>query len=177
MTCIIAIEDGRRCWIAADSFGGGDDWCDLCAASKIQPFGPGLAAFAGTLELSQWMQTQKLSNLRKRESVQTWLVRECNKLRERAQKAGLDIDPKSETSNVMLVAIRGEAWFIQPDFTIHRSAHGYAAFGSGMAYALGSLATTDHMEPAQRINAAMKAAERHCPSVRSPFDITATRAA
>lgn len=177
MTCIIAIEDKDICWMGADTFSGGDDWADLMVGSKIQSFanGSALLSCAGTIALPQWLSTQDVPGPKRKESVQEWLIRTCQKLRVNAVADGINVDPKSEDSSVILLACRGEAWFVQSDFTIHRSRYGYAAFGSSMGYALGSLASTEHLPPRERIEMAMRAAERHCPTVRGPFDIQNTK--
>lgn len=70
-----------------------------------------------------------------------------------------------------VVALRGRVYTVQGDFSVVRSSLGYAATGSGIDLALGSLYSTQSLSPRTRIRKALEAAAMHNASVAPPFTI------
>jgi hypothetical protein len=71
----------------------------------------------------------------------------------------------------LLLGLRGRLFNICSHLEVGECAVGYDAIGSGANYALGSLATTEGQDPAARVGAALRAAERHDNGVAGPFAI------
>jgi hypothetical protein len=71
----------------------------------------------------------------------------------------------------MLIAVRGRLFRLCSHFTVREAQIAYDAIGSGTPFALGSFASTEGRPGRERVELALKAAERHVPSVRGPFNI------
>jgi ATP-dependent protease HslVU (ClpYQ) peptidase subunit len=75
-----------------------------------------------------------------------------------------------------LVGIRDKLYCIEPDFHIWRHKEPYAAIGSGAQVALGALyALSTDLTPRQRVEIALKAAEKFVGSVRGPWTLASTQ--
>lgn len=70
-----------------------------------------------------------------------------------------------------VVGLRGRLYTVQGDFSVVRSTLGYAATGSGIDLALGSLYSTRGRSPRARVRQALEAAATHNASVAPPFTI------
>lgn len=69
----------------------------------------------------------------------------------------------------VLIGYAGRLLEVQSDFSVLEPRDHYAAVGSGYQYALGSLHSTQGMEPLERIERALCAAEAHSAFVQGPF--------
>lgn len=82
-------------------------------------------------------------------------------------KDGLE---KGDTA--FLVAFRGNLYYVSPDFAMDEWVDGYAAIGSGSAYALGSLYSTKNMcDSETRLKLALEAAGKFDEGVSPPFEV------
>lgn len=70
-----------------------------------------------------------------------------------------------------LVAFRGEIYYIGSDSAVDKLIDGYGSIGSGSAYALGSLHSTNRMLPENRIKLALDAASKYGEGVSPPYEI------
>ncbi|NKF21530.1 hypothetical protein [Solimonas marina] len=70
-----------------------------------------------------------------------------------------------------LIGVDGRLFVLSGDFAVVEQPIGYAAIGSGGAYALGALHATARrgLNPRPRLDAALKAAAEFCATVRGPF--------
>jgi hypothetical protein len=91
-------------------------------------------------------------------------VRECLKAGGYATK-----DKEAESGGCFLVGYQGRLFSIESDYQVGESQDGYAAAGCGDQIICGALFATQGMEPMQRMNLALAAAERHSSGVRGPF--------
>jgi len=76
-----------------------------------------------------------------------------------------------ETGGSFLVAHEGRLFSIQSDYQVGEAVRGYHAIGCGADYALGSLASTEHLPPEERVRKALECAELFNGGVRAPFTI------
>lgn len=87
-----------------------------------------------------------------------------------------DESHEQETGGTFLLGYRGKLYSIEDDFQICRTHGGYAACGSGHAYALGSLFTTEHIkDPIVRLQLALEVAAKYAVGVRGPFSFISTK--
>lgn len=86
-------------------------------------------------------------------------------------KSGID-----SMEGVLLFGYRDNLFMIQSDYSLVESTDDYLAIGSGMDYALGSLATTydNEMPIIDKIHMALKSATKHVVGVEPPFYIINT---
>lgn len=74
-----------------------------------------------------------------------------------------------ESGGTFLVGFRGRLFRVSGDFQVGESTSRYDAVGCGAAYALGSLAETEGHGTTERVNRALRVAERFSAGVRAPF--------
>lgn len=80
-------------------------------------------------------------------------------------------DKEQEQGGTFLVGYRGRLFLIDGDYQVGEPLDGYDACGCGHPLVRGALFATQGMEPRQRIETALAAAEHHSAGVRGPFHI------
>lgn len=172
MTCIVAVEHESGVILGADSFVGDGSTADLTAEPKIDRHGDIAIGWCGSILIATWMRQLSLPKRKRAQDPRSYVGALAMSLREAAIEAKIatsdGASPSSES--FLLVACGGGAWTIQPDFSVYRSAYGYASIGAGADYALGAL-TVSRGSPRHRVRAALHAAARHSPAVRGPFHL------
>lgn len=173
MTCIAALIHDRRIWMGGDSAITSEDFRGAVAHPKVWLSEPHVIGVAGTLRVQQvvgatFSPGPPIGPLRRWVHVMLpRLLIDCldDALIDRRAK---DFDLE------LLVGFKGHLYTIDRTFSVTESVE-YAAIGSGSAFALGSLASTDG-EPEERLQTALLAAEKHDPSVAAPFTILSSNA-
>lgn len=110
-----------------------------------------------------------------RVDVEKWMstifvnaVRECLKNNGWAQKKN-----EREEGGHFLVGYQGRLFTVGSDYQVGIPLDGYDAAGCGEAFARGALFATATLEGRDRVELALRAAERCCAGVRGPFHIEA----
>lgn len=106
--------------------------------------------------------------------VERFVVRDlCGGLRTFLRQDAEELLPSPDDDEMwdLLVASRGRLFQICSHLSVAESATGYDAIGSGTPQALGSLASTEGRLPRERVETALRAAERHHGGVAGPFTI------
>lgn len=174
MTCIVAIEDAGAVVVGCDGFMGSDVERDLTDRPKWWRLGRALIAFAATFTIAQIAETSRVRPPAKHELPRSYALHLARAWRNACVSVTRD-EP------ALLVALDGEAWVIQSDWSVVRSRHGYAALGYGSANALGALAATEGrtveerarwgLTSEERVRLALAASARHTTQVSAPFTI------
>lgn len=175
MTCIVAVEDAGAVVVGCDAFMGSDVERDLTDRPKWWRHGRALVAFAATFTIAQIAETSRVRVPSKRELPRSYALHLA-----RVWRGACAAVTRDEPA--LLVALDGEAWVIQSDWSVVRSQHGYAALGYGAANALGALAATEGrtleerarwgLTSEERVRIALAAAARHTTQVSAPFHTT-----
>lgn len=81
------------------------------------------------------------------------------------------IDSGVESGGTFLVGFRGQLFYIEDDFQVGEVMDDYNAVGCGYPFALGALHATETMDipPKDRLEIALKAAQKFSGGVREPF--------
>jgi ATP-dependent protease HslVU (ClpYQ) peptidase subunit len=95
-------------------------------------------------------------------------------VRKTLSERGVDRDGREAPDFALLVAARGELFYVGEDCAVCHLADGLFACGSGGSVALGSLATS-YGSPRRRLTTALEVSERYCEGVRRPWTILNTR--
>lgn len=174
MTCIVAVEDAGAVVVGCDAFMGSDVERDLTDRTKWWRIGRALIAFAATFTIAQIAETSRVRAPSKRELPRAYALHLARVWRNACAAVTRD-EP------ALLVALDGEAWVIQSDWSVVRSRYGYAALGYGAANALGALAATEGrtveararlgLTIEERVRIALAASARHTTQVSAPFTI------
>ena len=179
MTCVVAIIEDGKIHMGADSLGVGGYACSTRADEKL--FYNGKFLIGGTTSF-------RMLDLLRYKFVPPVLDPDLTELRRYMCTLFIDgvrsvlgeggfrkKDNEVEKGGTFLVAIRGRLFTVWDDFQVAENVEPYAAVGCGTDLALGSLFSTDHLEPKKRIRIALEAAEQFSAGVRRPFHILSTR--
>lgn len=179
MTCIVGFVEGDSVYIGGDSAGVAGFDLTVRADRKVFRNGPMLFGFTTSFRMGQLLRyALKVPDHDPRTDVDQYMVtkfidavRECLKTHGWASK-----EKESEQGGTFLVGYRGQLFVIHSDYQVARPMDGFAAVGCGDSIALGALSATAHLTGVERIETALRAAERHSAGVRSPFTIEALHA-
>lgn len=182
MTCIVGVKTDEGIFIGGDSFGGNELVAGVYKTPKVfgkPKIGRTHAMIFGFT--TSWRMGQILQNMPdiRKPSEKTdlefiasdWI----NMVREHMETGGYNLDEggREEFGSVIL-GYNNSLYEISPDYGVIEPFYNYAATGSAVRTAYGSLATTEVMKkvsPQDRILAALSAAEIHEYFVRRPFNI------
>jgi ATP-dependent protease HslVU (ClpYQ) peptidase subunit len=174
MTVIVAIESTDHVVIGCDSAISSGDWKDSSDRAKYRDVGCGLVvATSGAMRFANALQAVVPAKAkRKRDEGDVAYLTRAYLSRARKAIASLDkVDDEASWS--ALIVYENRVYDITSDFGLQRAGSGYAAIGSGYAYAYGSLATTvDDPSPMARVHAALNAAIKHSPTCAGPVHTT-----
>ena len=173
MTCVAAIAERERIYMAADSAGVAGLSLHLRRDPKIYRVGSQmLIGFTSSFRMGQLLgYSLTLPEHRDNTPVERYMttafidaVRTCLKNGGWAKK-----EHEVESGGQFLVGYRGRLFEVDSDFQVGESLQNYAAVGSGFEIALGSLHSTKAMTARKRLSLALDSAERFSAGVRRPF--------
>ena len=173
MTCIVGLVGKDSVYIGADSASVRGWTIQVTNLPKVFLKGKFIIGYTASFRTGQILQyhlkvlTKKDgTNERYMITVFAEAVRDCLK------KYGFaKIDDNEESGGEFLVAFSGSLYYVGADYQVNSYKSGYAAVGSGEAFALGSLFSTSGMESPARVRLALKAASTYSATVISPFHI------
>ncbi|TDG02108.1 hypothetical protein E1N52_41530 [Paraburkholderia guartelaensis] len=176
MTCIVALTDGRKVCMGADSAGANGWSMSTRADPKIYRVGPFLIGFTSSFRMGQLL-GHNLTVAPRPEGTDVLVfmcttfveaVRACFTRGGFARK-----DSERESAGTFLVGYEGRIFRIGDDYQVGENAVNFDACGSGEQVALGSLHTTAGMpmRPEIRLERALAAAAEFSMGVRGPFRI------
>ncbi|MGF6483552.1 hypothetical protein [Paraburkholderia sp. JPY419] len=176
MTCIVALTDGKKVYMGADSAGSGRGAITVRADPKIYRVGPFLIGFTTSFRMGQLL-GHSLTVAPRPEGTDVFAfmcttfieaVRACFTRGGFARKDG-----ERESAGTFLVGYMGRIFRICDDYQVAECAVNFDACGSGEQAALGSLHTTVGvpMRPDVRLERALAAAAEFSTGVRGPFRI------
>lgn len=164
MTCIVAIENADGVVLATDSAATDQTGeLDFVDEPKWVVTPNYVAAWAGSMEFPGALGRVKVRHKRAVESpkqyahylVSTWRA----------------ASPSKPLDTTLLLVIENKVFYVQDDWSVYRSAHGYSAAGSGSLVALGSLFSTISKPTKERAILAVYAASMHCTTVAKPIHV------
>lgn len=172
MTCIAGLVEGSTVWIGGGSAGVGGYSLAVRADQKVFRNGPMLFGFTTSFRMGQLLRhALTIPDHDPRVPIEKYMatafidaVRECLKSHGFASK-----NNETERGGTFLVGYQGRLFIVADDYQVGEAADGYDAVGCGFEIASGSLYSTDGRPARERIEIALKAAERHSAGVRGPF--------
>lgn len=173
MTCIAGLVHDGRTYLAGDSAGCSSWSLTVRKDQKVFKNGSYVMGFTTSFRMGQLLQyafappepyTEDLHGFMC--TIFTDAVRQCLKDGGFAKK-----DKEQEEGGTFLVGTSGRLFFINEDYQVGEPADPYAAVGCGADIALGALHATEStgLTPPDRLDAAMRAAQRFSNGVRGPF--------
>jgi len=165
MTVIIGIERAGAVWLSGDMEASAENVSFQQKHPKVFVRQGIVFGFSAPFRFGQLLQFMlKIPEPVPRDNILEWLVTVLiPKLK--ATLSSADYAGPVEA----LIGVGGELYILQPDFSVIRSAHGYAAIGSGAEFALGCVATHLSIAKFQAIDDIMEmsiaACSEHCSGV------------
>lgn len=176
MTCIVALRQKRRVYMACDSAGiAGYSACQR-VDPKIYRVGEALIGFTDSFRMGQLLgHNLTLPTLPTTDAdLFGWMVREfIDVVRGTLKRGGFaKVENGVDAGGTFLVAIRRRIFRIAADYQVGESADPYDACGCGEDIARAALFTSsERIEPRKRLAVALAAAEHFSAGVRRPFKI------
>ena len=175
MTCIAALVEDGVVWMGGDSAASNSSQLTVCRRAKVFLTHGLVMGSCGSGRVHQLLQYVFVPPPYQGIDLETYMVtafidavRACFQAGGYAKK-----ESEQESGGHFLVGIGGRLFEIQPHYFVIEALDNYYAIGAADDLALGALFATRglNLSPAQRIEVALQAAERHSTSVRAPFVI------
>lgn len=176
MTCIIALRQNGKVYLAGDRMGSSTSNKFVCKLPKVFKHGEMLIGFCGSFHLQSILQHRlevlpiQTTNIDK--YIHTKFITEL------ADQV-IAMDYRSDQANYriegdLLIAANNKIYLLEGFDSVIEIAADYYAAGSGYEYALGALSVLKEnkkMSPKVRLKKAMEAVIEHSPSVGLPMDL------
>jgi ATP-dependent protease HslVU (ClpYQ) peptidase subunit len=172
MTCIVAIAQNNKVYMAGDSAAVSDNhYTHYIKNPKVFINGDYLIGYTSSFRMGQLLEFAKLPKPSVTTSLYEFMCTEfINYIRSILKEAGYaKIDNNQESVGNFLVGVHGELFEIQGDLAVIQTDPEYAAIGSGISCSLGSLYSTKYALPHDRLIMALEASEKFTTTVRKPF--------
>lgn len=174
MTCIVGFVEGHTVYMGGDSAGVGGYDLTVRADQKVFRNGPMLFGFTTSFRMGQLLRyALRVPDHDPRVSVEHYMVtafidavRGCLKDKGWSRKVN-----DQEQGGSFLVGYQGRLFVVDDDYQVGYPVDGYDAVGCGAQIAKGALFATSHLSGRERIEVALRAAERCSAGVRGPFHI------
>ena len=172
MTCIVGAVHANRVHIGGDSAGVAGLSLVVRADKKVFRNGDFVMGFTSSFRMGQLLRYSFVPPKRHVDSdIDKFMatdfvdaVRTCLKNGGYAEKHA-----DAERAGVFLVGYAGRLFRIESDYQVGEALDGFDAIGCGGEIALGAMFATAARSPQERIETALRAAERFSAGVRAPF--------
>lgn len=174
MTCIVGLLHKEKIFMGADSAGVGGYDLRIRIDSKIFKKDEFLIGFTSSFRMGQLLRYSfQIPPQKDNQDVFEYMVTDfVNAARDCFKQGGYaKISNNEETGGTFLIGYKKRLFFMESDFQIGECLEGYHAVGCGASYALGSIYSSDLLEPQERVLLALKASEAFNAGVRGPFRI------
>lgn len=176
MTCIVGFVEGDTVWMGGDSAGVSGWDLTVRADAKVFRNGPMLFGFTSSFRMGQLLRyalrvpdhDPRIPDDKYMVTTFVDAVRECLKSHGWAER-----DKEQERGGTFLVAYKGKLYCIHGDYQVALPVDDFDAVGCGDSFARGALFATPHLTGRERVEVALRAAERCSAGVRGPFYIEA----
>lgn len=174
MTCIVGIAENGKVWIGGDSAGVAGYSLVVRADQKVFENGEFLFGFTSSFRMGQLLRyafspPARMENTDDYKYLTTTFI---DSVRATLKTGGYATTKEGgEEGGFFLLGYRGKLYSIESDYQVGSAVDSFASCGCGDQIALGSLFSTIGKPPKERIETALRAAERFNAGVRGPFVI------
>lgn len=172
MTCIAAIADGKKVYMAADSAGVGGLSLSNRKDPKIYIVKDFMFGFTSSFRMGQLLGHSFKPPARHPDiPLETYMITTFVDALRDCLKAGGYVTTESgrDSGGVFLVGHMGRLFCLQEDFQVEELTDDFNAVGCGGQIALGALYASGAKDANTRLKIAMEAAQRFSAGVREPF--------
>jgi 20S proteasome alpha/beta subunit len=170
MTVIAGVAHNGKVYMASDRGMSDKGFIGSILTPKIRKVGPLLIGYSGSQGAGQLTHYVNYPEP-KYDNLEAWMrIEFCEAVQKASDLFKIDINTEENGAD-LLVGVGGHLYEVTTeDWSV--SEYAYIATGSGYAYAIGSLFTTQDWEnPRERVREAVKAAIKHSPSCTGPVDL------
>ena len=173
MTCIVAISDGKNVWMGGERGHSTKGWIGSSTQPKVYKVGEYLIGYSAIAGIGQQMvynfDFQDYTPAEGTDPVYFLMTNFIPRLK--AYFKDNDINVVGEDIEAdLLLGFHGRVYEINTGH-MYCTEYDHIATGSGYEYALGSLYSSTHLPPRERIELALNAAIAYSPSCQGPLDI------
>jgi ATP-dependent protease HslVU (ClpYQ) peptidase subunit len=187
MTCIVGILDKKEdcVYVGADSLA--SNWHEQFLLKNRKVFKAKdnencLMAITGSVKIQNWLSIEEglieevkhLKNEVNFDSIVKYTVPKIFELAKKYNDVTIS-DSNASISGSLLFAYKNQLYLIEQNGQVIESQDDYFADGSGVDFAMGVLSQTREKPTAERIKAALEAAEMHGRGIKRPFYILNTK--
>ena len=175
MTCIVGLVHDEKIYMGADSAGASSWFLHRRADKKIFTRQNFIVGFTTSYRMGQLLTHSLVFPKRNPgKDALTYMVTDfVDSVRECLKKGGYAKRKEEvEEGGTFMVGYEGKLFSVYDDYSVAMNQVEYMAIGSGQYLAMGSLFSTEGMEPTRRLETALRAAQEFNPFVREPFYIT-----
>ncbi len=172
MTCICGLVDSGKVYIGADSAGVAGLGIEVRLDEKVFTNSGFVIGFTSSFRMGQLLRYSFTPPRRHpEEDLMKYMVTEfIDAVRTCFRSGGyLETHNGVESGGFFLVGVEGRLFKIESDYQVAECADGYTATGCGEEFALGALFATKDLPAIERLEFALKAAEKHSAGVCGPF--------
>lgn len=177
MTCIAAVAEGGNVWMGADSAGVAGLSLAVRRDPKIYRVGEFLFGFTSSFRMGQLLGYKFSPPLHhsKWDAERYMTTVFIDALRDTLKAGGYArMHDGAEEAGEFLVGYQGRIFRVCSDYQVGENLEPFDAVGCGAELALGALHATKDRPPADRVTAALEAAEAFSAGVRRPFLVEQT---
>lgn len=177
MTCIVGIAENGKVYIGGDSAGVAGLDLTVRADEKVFKNDECLFGFTSSFRMGQILRFSFdiPSRAEKTDDYKYLVTTFIDAVRSSLKSGGYATTKDGgEQGGTFLLGYRGKLYTIEGDYQVAAAVDGFSSCGCGDAIARGSLFSTTGKPPIERIEIALKAAERFSAGVRGPFLILET---
>lgn len=174
MTCIAGLIDNGIVYMGADSAGVDNNYnLQIRADSKVFINRGFIIGFTSSFRMGQLLRYQFVPpEMKENQDLFSYMVTDFVEVVRSCLKTGgyVRIENNEDSGGVFLVGHKGRLFTIESDFQVSETLKPYEAVGCGGNFALGSLYSTEGIEPKQRLQKALEVAQAFSAGVRGPFN-------
>lgn len=177
MTAIVGYSNGKKIWLAGDSFIGDESNKNLCAEPKVYKIGKLAIGICGYVRQELILESV-LKSVNPDDFSDEWLRFVFpDMLHDVMKSKGAIVEDSGQSTfgnSNYIFGLHGKLYYLENDFGIWESKKNVAAIGIGRQYCLGSLTTLSSTlikYPEKALIKSLKVASEWSPYVTGPFNI------
>lgn len=172
MTCIVGLVDKGDVYIGGDSAGVAGLSLSIRADEKVFGNGPFIMGFTSSFRMGQLLRYKfsPPAQTVHQDDMEYMVTSFIDAARQCFSTNGFG-DKDATVGGTFLVGYKGNLYTIEGDYQVGKSQASFDAVGCGSDLALGSLYSTEGLDPKERVNLALSAASTFSAGVAPPFVI------
>lgn len=174
MTCIVGLKHKNTIYLGGDSAGIDRTYLTIRKDPKVFINGEFIIGFTDSFRMGQLLQYSLVVPKKpKKQNTYSYMATTFIEAVRACLGTGgyTTVENNREIGGQFLVGFDNRLFTVESDFQVGESIHDFHAIGCGDDIALGSLYSTEGMDPKYRVTTALNAAQEFSAGVRAPFNM------